>query len=265
MTGISEDKFSSAAGYYTDYRKPYPAKLFDLVRSSFNLDGSGELLDVGCGTGQIAVPMSGDFARILGVDISTEMINNARNHALATGISNVEFSVMPAEEIGSISGPFDLVTFGSALHWMDIAQTLALAAGLLRLGGGVALLDMRSIWGGSTDWEQTVVQVVQKWMRTERKAGSSTFQASTNPKISYEDALETAGLDVFDSGSIETSYLVDIPFIIGHLYTTSYCNKDLLGSDAPTFEQELARAFEDIQPDGQFEWTPRAGYIFARK
>ena len=265
MTGISEDKFSSAAGYYTDYRKPYPAKLFDLVRSSFNLDGSGELLDVGCGTGQIAVPMSGNFARILGVDISTEMINNARNHALATGISNVEFSVMSAEQIGSISGPYDLVTFGSALHWMDIAQTLKLATGLLRPIGGVALLDMRSIWGGSTDWEQAVVQVVQKWIGTERKAGSSTFQASTNSKVSYEDALETAGLDVFDSGSIETSYMVDIPFIIGHLYTTSYCNKKLLGSEAPRFEQELALALEEIRPDGQFEWTPSANYILARK
>lgn len=124
---------------------------------------------------------------------------------------------------------------------------------------------MRSIWGGSTDWEQAVVQVVQKWMGTERKAGLSTFQALTNPKIRYEDALETAGLDVFDSGSIETSYMVDIPFIIGHLYTTSYCNKQLLGSHAPTFEQELAFALEDIRPDGQFEWTPSAGYIFARK
>ena len=132
MTGFSEHMFSAAAGYYTGYRKPYPEKLFDLVRSSFNLDGSGDLLDVGCGTGQIAVPMSEDFASILGVDISTEMIASARNHALAVGISNVEFSVMPGEEIGSISGLYDLVTFGSSLHWMDISQTLELAAGLLR-------------------------------------------------------------------------------------------------------------------------------------
>ena len=265
MTDISEDMFSAAAGYYTGYRKPYPEKLFDLVRSSFNLDGSGDLLDVGCGTGQVAVPMSGDFATVLGVDISTEMIASARDRALAVGISNVEFSVMAGEEIGSFSGLSDLITFGSALHWMDISKTLELAAGLLRPGGGIALLDMRSIWGGTTDWEQAVVQVVQKWMGTERKAGSSTFQASTNPKVSYEDALESAGLGVFDSGSIETSYMVDIPFIIGHLYTTSYCNKDLLGRDAPMFEQELAVALEDIRPDGQFEWTPRAGYIFARK
>ncbi len=82
---------------------------------------------------------------------------------------------MAGGEIGSLSNPVDLVTIGSALHWMDIQKTLSAASELLRSGGGITLLDMRSIWGGSSDWEQAVVRVVQKWMGTERRAGSGTF------------------------------------------------------------------------------------------
>lgn len=101
---------------------------------------------------------------------------------------------------------------------------------------------MRSIWGGGSDWEQTVVQVVRRWMGQDRRAGTGTFDTSIQENIRFEDALSDAGFDVFDSGAIEARYTVDVEFILGHLYTTSYCNRDLLGDRVEEFEEDRTGA-----------------------
>jgi hypothetical protein len=70
---------------------------------------------------------------------------------------------------------------------------------------------------------------------------------------------------VFSSGVVDASYSVDIPFIIGHLYTTSYCNRDLLGENVNAFEGELTDELLRLDSAGTFTWSPDASYIFARK
>jgi len=259
-----EDKFESSASYYSEYRKPYPELLFRRIRDQFGLDGRGALLDVGCGTGQIALPLSVDFERIVGVDLSANMIEMAKLNADSIGATHAEFHVMPGEEISSLrgSGTFRLATYASALHWMDIPKTLTASHDLLTDDGGVAILGMRSIWGGESDWEQAVVRVVQSWMGTDRRAGAGTF---SQPSVPFVQALVDAGFSAFDDNVVEAQYTVDIPFIIGHLYTTSYCNRELLGENVDEFEHELTHALLELSPDGAFEWSPGASYIFARK
>ena len=264
LSASSEDYFRSSAGYYTDYRKPYPAALFEPMRGSFQTGSENALLDVGCGTGQIALPLRDDFGRVVGVDLSQEMIDYVNQRSEELGATNTEFIQLAGEEIGSLTGPFDLITYGSALHWMDIRRSLAACGDLLSEGGGVAILAMSSIWGGKADWEQAVVRVVQKWMGDDRRAGSSTFNSSTNG-VSFEDALVNAGFDIFNSGVVEASYSVDIPFIIGHLYTTSYCNRDLLGENVEAFERDLSQTLLELNSVGEFQWSPGASYIFGRK
>jgi predicted RNA methylase len=50
--------FQGTARYYVRYRTPYPAGFFTHLRQVFQLDGSGHALDLGCGTGQLALPLS---------------------------------------------------------------------------------------------------------------------------------------------------------------------------------------------------------------
>ena len=265
MSAEREDIFQSSAGYFTEFRKPYPERMFDLARDKFQLDRQGDLLDVGCGTGQIALPLSKWFRRVVGVDLSAEMVGYARQNAIEQKIDNAEFHVLDGEDISSVAGEFRLVSYGSALHWMDIPKTLAGGNSLLAPGGGVAILGMRSIWGGESAWEQTVVQVVRRWMGQDRLAGTGTFDMSIQGDIRFEDALDDAGFDVFDSGAIEARYTVDAEFILGHLYATSYCNRDLLGDRVEEFEEDMAQELQHLSVSGTYPWSPGASYIFARK
>ncbi len=54
---FAADLYHGAAGYYDRYRLPYPeAMLADLVQRA-QVSGRGRLVDLACGTGQLAFPL----------------------------------------------------------------------------------------------------------------------------------------------------------------------------------------------------------------
>ena len=56
--------FHGAAWYYARFRPPYPDALLDYLISKFELGGRSNLLDLGCGTGQVAIPLSRHFRQV---------------------------------------------------------------------------------------------------------------------------------------------------------------------------------------------------------
>ena len=254
--------FRSTAYYYARYRLPYPSELLNKLKARFELDGSGTLLDMGCGTGQLAIALSRWFDRVIAVDASPEMIEEAEQAARNAGASNMEFHVALAEDFPAPEPAVRLVTFGQALHWMDIDLVLRRCCTMLAGGGGVAIVGSRSIWGGDSDWELAVMDTVRKWLGNERRAGAGVFPSGHR---GFEDALADAGFASTERGVIQSSHQVDTEFIVGHLYSTSYCNRALLGQDADKFEADLKRTLLEIEPSGVFEWSPGFNYLFATR
>ncbi len=54
MTDYGDELFKDTAWYYSRYRPIYPASLIRYLIDKFSLDGNGRMLDLGCGTGQLA-------------------------------------------------------------------------------------------------------------------------------------------------------------------------------------------------------------------
>lgn len=105
------------------------------------------VLDVACGTGLVtfeAARAAGADGRILGTDLSGEMVRLARQRALAAGLTNVRFERMDAEALTVATADFDVVL--CALGLMYPADPLRAARELrraVRPGGRVAL----AVWG----------------------------------------------------------------------------------------------------------------------
>ena len=249
---MTSEIFKRAAWYYRRYREPYPAALFDLLRTKFALDGRGRLLDIGTGTGNLAVPLHRDFEEILASDVLPEMIDEAREVAREAGAKNIDFRVMSGADVGVALGRFRLVTFGQSLHWMDPDRMLRTLHSMTERSGGVAILGSRSIWGGNAPWEIAVVDVIRRWLGGERRAGTGKFEI---PKRTFEESMADAGYVGIESVFIPTRSVWELPFILGHLYSTSYCNRELLGDNAEAFESDLRRALLSIEPSGRFAWN----------
>ena len=76
------------------------------------------ILDLGCGTGQPALPLARRVqpgGRVVATDLAPEMLDVARRRAERAGLKNIEFRDMDAEYLDFQDQTFDAVTFAYGL------------------------------------------------------------------------------------------------------------------------------------------------------
>jgi SAM-dependent methyltransferase len=119
--------FGASASAYDAFRSGYPPALYaDLLA-----ERAGTALDVGCGTGKVAVELRRRGVTVLGVEPDPRMA------AVATG-HGVDVEVSEFEQWDDAGRRFDLITCGHAWHWIDPAAGADTAARVLRHGGRIA-------------------------------------------------------------------------------------------------------------------------------
>jgi arsenite methyltransferase len=96
------------------------------------------ILDIGCGTGSLALLLAPSAARVHGLDLSSEMIRIANGKATAQNVGNVTFDVGPFDDTFTTFAPgsLDGVCAYSLLHLVaDRPAALARIHRLLKPGG----------------------------------------------------------------------------------------------------------------------------------
>ena len=95
-----------------------------------------DVLEIGCGTGTIALRLAPFTRRLRATDVSTEMIAIAREKLAAALTPQLSFEVADADAPSVAPGSQDVVLAFSLLHLVDdLDYTLAVAAHALRPGG----------------------------------------------------------------------------------------------------------------------------------
>jgi SAM-dependent methyltransferase len=256
------DLFASTAAYYARYRPGYPAAVLDRIRAAFGLDGTGRLLDLGCGTGELARALHGDFTDVVGVDVSAEMLAEARRQAARAGIANIRWVQLPAEEISGALGRFRLVTLGNAFHWMRRDVVLDRAYDLLEAGGGIAILGNPGVWTGEDAWERAAHDVVVRWLGPRRRTRAGFF---ADEEGAEKVALARSRFVGMEAGDYRWSRPVDVDTILGGFFSTSFASRALLGDRADDFAADLRRALLALDPTGRFVQRLITDYLFGHK
>ena len=115
---------------------------------------SQQVLDIATGTGHCAIAAAslvGETGRVIGIDISSGMIAQARNKAKKLNLTNIEFQVADGETLNFPPKSFDRIFCASAFIWMsDLVNTLRLWRKLLKPGGilGVQAFAETAFIGG---------------------------------------------------------------------------------------------------------------------
>ena len=260
------DLYRGAAGYYDRFRIPYPQAMLDELVSVVDLSGRGRLIDLACGTGQIAFALAEEFAEVWAVDQEPDMIEVVRDKARAAGAGHVRAVVARAEELDAPPGAFELVVIGNAFHRPRREVVAANAHRWLKPNGHVALVWSTGPWAGDADWQRAMSGVLEGW-RT--KVGAHALVPAGWDQVRRErpdmHVLTAAGFHAVRSARFLSDHEWTAEELIGFVYSTSALPKAVLGTHAQTFESELRSELGSYAIGNKLRETIDFAYEIARR
>ena len=263
MRSYGNDLFSGTARYYSLYRPLYPYTLIRFLIHKFALDGTGQMLDLGCGDGRLALRFVDWFETILGVDQEPEMIEEARCLQKESRYDNIEWLTGNLDKFNAQQKKtFKMITIAKAFHWMEREKTLEMLFDMTSIGGGIAIIDPCSKKNVRSLWQNKVDEVIKHWYGSERRAGNTIYQS---PSENYEQLIERSKfkLDKVELPPYEQRWSIDS--IIGNIYSTSYGAKHFLGDNVHLFEEHLKKELLAIEPTNIFKENIHLSVILALK
>jgi trans-aconitate methyltransferase len=260
------DAFAGTATYYVRYRVPYPAGLLqDLIARADITDGE-RLIDLACGPGRIALALASSFREVWAIDREAEMVEAGQQEATKRGVDNITWMLGKAEDLKAPPASCALVTIGDAFHRLDQQCVATHTLKWLQPGGCVAILGGDSLISGKTPWQRMVADIVRHW--TGHHAAHSDMSAPPQPGSGpdhNERVLQATGFIEVDSYAFVAPHDWTIDTIIGNLYSTSFCSKQVLGANAAAFEAALKATLLAQEPSGAYREQMQFGYTIGRK
>lgn len=260
-----ETLYAGSAAFYVAGRRPYPAVVADALRARLGLDGSGRLLDVGCGPGPLTLILAPLFDSAVGIDADAAMLGCARQAAERHGIRNVGWCQMRAEALPGTLGRFRVVTFAQSFHWTDQGLVAGLVRQMLEPGGACIMVHATTHQGDDGDDElphprpprEEIGNLVARYLGSVRRAGRGTLPAG--PSWSGDEALREAGFqgpartevgggDIWDRTEDE---------VVASVFSLSSAAPHLFGDRLRTFERELRGVLRTASPGGRFSERAR--------
>ena len=246
--------FMGTAWFYARYRPDYPDKVFRLLRDKFRLNTKSRVLDLGCGTGQIALSLAPYVTEVIALDPQEDMLQEGKALAAAGKINNITWLPGESGNLGSLAsqiGEINVTCMGRAFHWMDRTKTLQDLYKITKPGGGIALIgDTAPRFRPEIPWIKVIDDTVRYWLGDERKAGTNgTFSVVPKRHEDFVRESEFTGLEVVD---IHQTRQWTIDQIIGYQYSTSHTSLPVLGDKKEFFESDLRKRLRKLEPTGLF-------------
>jgi SAM-dependent methyltransferase len=238
------------ADLYHQYRRGYPPAVIDEVAGAFGLAGDDVVVDLGCGTGQLALPVARRVRAVIGVDPEPDMLRRARRAAAEQGIANVSWMIGADTDLPAIvallgARSAGVLTIGQALHWMNHDELFPAALRLVRPGGGVAVIaNGTPLWQQDSAWSRALRRFLEQRTGTSAAAPCGTDAAS---RQRYRDRLVTAGYDVREA-TVEYRDDLDLDQLVGGVYSALGIGALPAPDARPAFAEQVRRAVAPHRP-----------------
>jgi SAM-dependent methyltransferase len=263
--GAPEELFRETAWYYARFRPPYPVEAIDMVCDYLGLAPGSSAIDLGCGTGQLAIPLALRGIKVCAIDPSPQMLAQGEQEALHAGVTSITWLEGSDATLGSLLGgqTFDACVMGSSFHWMDRDAVLAALGPLIPEGGGVAVLGNElSSWTEDAAWAAICREVIIEFLGPQRRAGAGTY---TDPPERHETLLARSAFTTFETHKIATRLLLSVEDVVGLQLSLSYASPALLGDRVDDFVQILTDRLYERASAGVLDWTLKTEVILAKR
>lgn len=238
--------------YYAKYRPGIPEEVINVIVEHFDIKPTDRILDLGCGTGQVALAMEGKCKEMVCLDPDPEMLKWAKK-ATKNSKAKLTWLNYGSEDLKKFKeklGIFKLATICRAFNWMNQEQTLNDLDLLISDDGGVAIFGDKSLWTGSEEWQRAVKKVIQKYLGEERRAGRGTFKESKEP---WDIIVARSPFRFVKIKDVPTVRNWNVESIIGYLFSNSFAAPPLFGDRLDDFKEEVKKTLLSINPKGIFQ------------
>ena len=240
-------------------------------------DGTGRLLDVGCGPGVIALQLANGFADVIGLDPEPAMLEEAERLTAPNNRGKFRWILGRAEEIPELGlGTFQAVTLAQSFHWTDKEKVADVIHDALNEGESMVLIHHEtptyaageSATVGSTATpphppipHDVIDGELVRWLGH----GKPPLDPNREP---YSDMIARTRF-----GAVERLVLPgrrdlvrSIDQVIDNYLSTSFAAPELFGARLNQFRDELAAELQRHTDTGFFwEWPGDTEVLIARK
>ncbi len=265
--------YAGSAQYYAIGRVSYPIALADALAERLALDGTGRLLDVGCGPGNFTLLLAPWFAQATGVDADRDMLAEAERRAEQAGIDTVQWLQLRAEELPAGLGAYRVISFAQSFHWMDQATVARTALGMLEPGGACVHVHATTHRGVDSDAvlphpsppRSAIDELIERYLGTVSRWGKDL-----PPNKGDREA------EIWRAAGCYGPHRIEVPGqivertsdqIVAGIFSLSSSTPHLFGERRHAFEADLRRLLQDANPTGIFSeqmreiaadiWRPR--------
>jgi SAM-dependent methyltransferase len=265
--------YRGSARYYAPGRPPYSRELVSTLTDEVGLDGSGRLLDVGCGPGILTVELAPSFDEAIGLDPDADMLAEGARRAREAGIDNIRWVEAVAEDIPAMHlGTFKLVTFGQSFQWTDQVAVAEAIYDILEPGGALALV-VHTVEGRPEPEgpgyppipHDEIREIIRRYLGPRRRAGQGlrpdTFERYANALVRTRFG---APRSVFAPG--RPDIVRDVDGVLAGFLSMSFAAPHLFGDRLGAFEADVRALLTERSPSGLFwDWPGDTEILLARK
>ena len=141
----AREVFGRRAAYYTTSTSHTDKAVLDRVVELARPNLDAVALDIATGTGHTAFALAPHVKQVIAIDITPEMLDEARALQASNGIMNIRFQLASADDLPFDDGSFDIVTCRRAAHhFTDIIRALDEMRRVLKPDGRL-VIDDRSV------------------------------------------------------------------------------------------------------------------------
>lgn len=246
--------FDKIAPSYNHLFPALPTAYLELIQEATAINAEDRIIDVGCGTGRLTIPLSKICKNVEGLDVSESMLAIARS-AETTG--NVVWHHCPVESFDLGNEAFNLIISFESFHLFHVRDELVYRfARALKPGGFLAVGWMHY------EWERVLEKpVIEAFASNGVEWGEWGYQACRD----FTGLVTGCGLLAY---VVERSIQVEARSSIADVVDLLLSVEKVLSVAPATRErvrQRLLRNVADVCPSGLFEGPASYHLAYSQK
>jgi FkbM family methyltransferase len=246
---IPQHVFSSAVAQYARYRTGYPLHEVAALADLLGLDHTQTVIDVGCGTGQLALPLAQHAGSVLAVDPVPEMLARGRQTAQAANASNITWLLGDASSLETLIAPgAHAVTFAASFHWTNRAEVVRALDRLLNPEGSIVTINDVLSDAEDPDWVRAITDLRKRYLGDNHTEPTDPYR---NAPESHRTVFSNSAFSNLRSLTWQWSRELTVDEAVGLQFTYSFSTPALFGDRAAAFARDARAAVLAMYPGGR--------------